>query len=125
MCSRNLYSKAGYVVRKLPPDDRAKEEAWLSTVPSNFFRLGDLRSIYWRHPTKAVLLNGIEGSKMLLKFDETKVLNYVGIWEAEREWGQGIVDHPAGLLVKNSSIVGAVLAGAVLWCVILALGIYG
>lgn len=125
MLGRTLHNKADYLVTVLPGEDRVQEAHWLESKKPEEFRLVDLASLYSRHGGKALELTAIESAKMMLKFDETKVLNYLGVWEAETEWGKHLVQDPMGTIGRNKIISLVVGVGALVWILVLVLAVRG
>jgi hypothetical protein len=125
MLGRTLQSKADYLVTVLSGEDRVQEAHWLESKKLEEFRFADLTSLYSRHVGKALQIMAIESAKLALKFDETKVLNYLGIWEAETEWGKHLVEDPMGTVGRNKIMGLVVGVGALVWILVLLLAVYG
>jgi hypothetical protein len=123
---RTMYNKALYVIESLDTDARVQESQELRGVPQEEYRATELVKLYFRHPLQGLYVVALDVGKVTLKFDETKVLNYLGIWSAEDEWGKDLVRGSVGRLFFNQPFVFiAVIVGSLFWFATLIMASWG
>lgn len=118
--NRLMHSKAEYLILLLPPEARQGEEAELKRVEPARYSALDLLGLYVRHPWKATVANGLEAATLLFKFNETKLLNYFGIWDTDASWRKDL--YTLSMLEfakKHATVVPLVVAGGLVWFMIL------
>jgi hypothetical protein len=124
--NRLMHSKAEYLVLLLPPEEAAMERARLDSASPERFRPSELLAVYARHPWKAAQANGLEAATLLLKFGETKLLNYFGIWDTDGSWRADLYAlSPLEFARKHATLLPIVVGGAMVWFVILLAFGYG
>jgi 4-amino-4-deoxy-L-arabinose transferase-like glycosyltransferase len=118
--NRLMHSKAEYLILLLPPETRQGEAAALERIHPAGYSALDLLSLYGRYPWKAVVANGLEAATLLFKFNETKLLNYFGIWDTDGSWRADLyLLSPIEFLKKHAAVVPLVAAGGLVWLMIL------
>ena len=121
-----LHSKAGMIIATLPPGERARMTRWLASRDSSRFSPTDMAGLYARYPGHTLLNLALETAKITLKLDETKVLNYLGIWESEEGWDKRLPVLGLSYFWRTQKlVVSLVVVGAFLWAAVMACAAYG
>jgi hypothetical protein len=125
MFQRNLLGKVDYVLAALPAGEREGERVWRSDLDSTRGSMGAILGLYCRHPMTTAKVLGIELAKMLAKFNETKILNYLGLWEAQNNWGAVAQEDPGSVLAQKPWVLAVIAMGTTTWVLVLALAVRG
>jgi hypothetical protein len=121
-----LQRKGTFLILTLASDAQAQEKKWIDAVPPEEYSLRDLMGLYSRHPGHAMIVNAYEEAKLLFRFDETKILTYLGIWFADADWQRELAGKPLStFLAERWPIVLVVAGGSSLWFVLLIFAGYG
>jgi hypothetical protein len=125
MYGRNLLGKIDFVLISLPPNDREAEGDWRAGLDSASVSTMSVLALYARHPYTSAKVLGIECAKMMLKSNETKVLNYLGLWEAPNNWGMMAQIEPSSMLNQPAWVLICMAVGTLLWSGVLLLAMVG
>jgi hypothetical protein len=124
--NRMLHRKGEFLILTLPDGVRQAEWRNIEEIPAPQYSMSDLGALYARHPGNVVVLYIYEVGKLLVRFDEMKIVTYLGIWEPDQEWQRKFVSAPFKFLQSDVApyLVLAAL-GSVFWLAIVFFAVRG
>jgi hypothetical protein len=124
--NRLLHRKGEFLILTLPDGVRQEEWRRVEEIPYTKYSVGDLLALYARHPWRVVVVHTFELAKLLVRFDEIKIVTYLGIWQPEQEWQRRFVSAPLKFFQTDIALFVALAAvGSLTWLTIIVFAIRG
>jgi 4-amino-4-deoxy-L-arabinose transferase-like glycosyltransferase len=124
--SNILHRKGEFLILTLPRGELQREWAKIEEIPPTDFAIGDLLSLYARHPMRVVGVHAFELGKLLVRFDEIKILTYLGIWQPDPDWQRRFATEPlASFARENGPYIIMAVVGSGIWLVVLLFALRG